>query len=423
MGQKSVSTSLNPEVSIQAVHGNLQVKGWDRPEVLLRYSADDGQIVLEEQADSLQISAHSDCVVRLPQEATIHVEVINGNARFKLLEGRLHIQRVAGSLDLRNIESAQIETVEGNLLAKGLTGSLQVVRVQGNAIARDIHGLCELKQVGGNIDLRDTEEDIRASAAGNVRVRLCLLSGQDYRVQAGGNLHCTVPLEANLKADLVSQARRIQLHLPEGKSTLAEAEHSLVLGDGTANMSLEAKGSILFTCQESIWIEEDEIQDELDEAFAEFSANFGQDVSDQIELEIEKQMGILNEQLSRLEVMIGTSGMPPEEAERVMQRARYASERANLRAQEKMRRAQEKLDRKLQAAQRKAELKSKAVERRSQIPRKPSWSFEWSSVPAAASATSTTDEERLLILKMLEEKKISVEEAEQLLAALEGKQA
>ncbi len=40
MGQKSVSTGLKPTVHIQAVQGNLQVKGWDRPEVLLRFSAD-----------------------------------------------------------------------------------------------------------------------------------------------------------------------------------------------------------------------------------------------------------------------------------------------------------------------------------------------------------------------------------------------
>ncbi len=421
MGQKSVSTSLAPKVLIQDVHGDMQVKGWDRPEVMLRTSTEE-QAVLEQKEDSVQISCHGDCVIRLPHEAEVETHTVNGNAFFKLLKGRLSIDRVAGSLDLRNIESAQLNTIQGNLLAKGVTGDLTVERVHGNAIARDIQGLCTLKHIGGNLDLRDAEQDIESSAGGNIRVRLCLVSGQNYHLQAGGNLHCHVPEEASVRATLTSSASRIQLKLPDGKSTLAESSYSLSLGDGEAAMTLAAKGSILFVCQEADWVDADDIHDEFDEVFAEFSEEIGQQVSDQVEVQIEAQMEILNEQLSKLEVMIGTSGMPPEDVERAMQRARLASEKANLRVQEKMRRAQEKMDRKLQAAQRKAELKMRAVERRKQSPHRRTWNFEWSPT-APPTAETTSDEERLLILRMLEEKKISIEEAEQLLTALEGKQA
>ena len=420
MGQKSVSTGLTPKVLIQAVHGDLQVKGWDRPEVLLRTSAEE-QGLLEQEGDSVRIRCHGDCVIRLPHEAAIETESVDGNAFFKLLKGRLSIERVAGSLDLRNIESAQLNTIQGNLLAKGATGDLVVEQVGGNAIARDIQGHCTLKQIGGNLDLSDGEQDIESTAGGNVRVRLCLLGGQNYHIRAGGNLHCQVPEEASLRADLSSSARRIQLKLPEGKSTLAEGSHSLTLAGGQAAMVLAAKGGILFVCQEADWGNADDIQEEIDEVFAEFSKEIGQQVSDQIETQIEAQMEILNEQLSKLETMIGTSGMPPEDVERAMQRARLASEKANLRVQEKMRRAQEKMDRKLQAAQRKAELKMRAAERRQQrSPHRRTWSFEWAATPAPDAETAF-DEERLLILRMLEEKKISIEEAERLLNALEGK--
>lgn len=421
MGQKSISTSLAPKVHIQDVHGDLQVKGWDRPEVMLRTSAEE-QAVLEHDEDSVQISCQGDCLIRLPHDAAVETGSANGNAFFKLLKGRLSIESVAGSLDLRNIDSAQLNTIQGNLLAKGVTGDLTVERVHGNAIARDIQGRCTLKHIGGNLDLRDAEQDIESSAGGNIRVRLCLIGGQNYHLQAGGNLHCHVPEEANVRVELTSSASRIQLKLPEGKSTLAESSHSLSLGDGEAAMTLDAKGSILFVCQEADWADADDIHDEFDEVFAEFSEEIGQQVSDQVEMQIEAQMEILNEQLSKLEVMIGTSGMPPEDVERAMQRARLASEKANLRVQEKMRRAQEKMDRKLQAAQRKAELKMKAAERRKQSPHRRTWSFEWAPTPAPAAET-TSDEERLLILRMLEEKKISIAEAEQLLTALEGKQA
>lgn len=424
MGQKSVSVGLAPEVNITAIHGNLQIKGWDREEILLRSTSSDSD-VLEKQNNSVQIACHGDCIIRLPHDAIIHTGTVNGNARFILLEGELHIEKVLGSLEARNIRSAQIGSINGNLVAKQVTEDLYVEQVQGSAIARDIQGTCTLKQVGGNLDLRDTENDIEASAGGNVRVRLCLLVGKNYSLRAGGNLSCIVPLDASLGVDLTSEARRIQIKQPESKTTLAEKHHRLALGEEEAIMSLESGGSILFACQEADWGEMDDIQEELDEAFTEFSEQFGQQIADQVEQQIEAQMQILNEQLSRLETMVGQAGMSEAEAEQVMQRARLASEKATERAQERMRRAQEKLDRKLQAAQRKAEIKMRAAERRNQPSKRPAWRFEISTPPvvpgAPAPPEAPTEEERLMILRMLEQKRITIQEAEELLAALEGK--
>lgn len=423
MTQKSIPSSLTPRVFIAAIHGNLQVKGWDRPEIWLR--SNDEQAILEQQDDRIQITSHGDCLIRLPHEAELQVQSIHGGARIKLLEGALNLEQVAGSLELRNIESAQVGSIDGNLLAKQVTQDLIVEQVQGNAIARDIQGRCVLKRVAGNLDMRDTEDDIEAAAGGNVRLRLCLLVGKTYRIQAGGNIQCEVPQDASLQVDLSSGAQRIKILLPEGKTTLAEGRYSLTMGEGEASMALEAGGSIVFAAQEMDWAEMDEVQEELEETFSEFSEEFSQQIADQVEAQIEAQMEILSQNLAKLESMIGKSGMPPEEAEQVLQRARQASERANLRAQERMRRAQEKLERKLQAAQRKTEMKMKAIERRGRPARRQTWRFEWSSPPSPPPASppgeSPTDEERLLILRMLEEKKITIQEAEELLAALEGK--
>jgi hypothetical protein len=82
-----------------------------------------------------------------------------------------------------------------------------------------------------------------------------------------------------------------------------------------------------------------------------------------------------------------------------------------------MQRAREKLDRKLAAAQRKVD----ESERSSGRQEKRTWSFEWPSSSAPAQREpEVSDEERLMILRMLEQKKISLEQAEQLLQALEG---
>jgi hypothetical protein len=407
--------------------GSLQVKGWDRDEVLLRTESE-ALGKLEGSGDRVRITCQGDCVVRLPHAAVIQTGIVHGNARFKLLEGDLSVDQVLGSLELRNVAATRVGSVHGNLLAKQVSADLKVEQVLGSAIARDVQGKCNLGGVSGNLDLHDAEGEIEAAAGGNARLGLCLLVGQAYSVRAGGSLQCQVPEDASLRVELSSAARRIQVRLPDEKTTLAEDRYQLTLGAGDVSLRLEAGGSLVFTCQPGDWADMDDFQEELDEAFTEFSEELGQQLSEQVDIQIETQMDILNEQLAKLEVLLGQSGMPAAEAEQTMRRAKEASERATQRAQERMRRAQAKLDRKLEAAQRKAEFKMRAAERRAQPSGKPGAKFQWPAPPVPpappappGAAEGASEEERLLILKMLEQKKISIAEAEQLLAALEGK--
>ena len=130
---------------------------------------------------------------------------------------------------------------------------------------------------------------------------------------------------------------------------------------------------------------------------------------------------LLSQRIAQLTEQVSRAGLSPDETEYLMEQARRASAREAERTEEKMRKAREKLERKLVAARRKQELKAQAAQRRARTQVKRSWDSE---APAyAARAEPVSEEERLMILNMLEQKKISLEEAEQLLAALEGKEA
>jgi sRNA-binding protein len=118
--------------------------------------------------------------------------------------------------------------------------------------------------------------------------------------------------------------------------------------------------------------------------------------------------------MQRLSEEMMRMGFSHPNIERLVERARQSNQQASARVQEKMRQAQAKLEQKLAAAQRKAEAKS--GRRPSE---KVSFSFGGQPFPAPEKPAAS-EEERLLILKMLEEKKITIEEAEMLLNALEG---
>jgi hypothetical protein len=162
-----------------------------------------------------------------------------------------------------------------------------------------------------------------------------------------------------------------------------------------------------------------EIGEDLDSMANAITLQVTQQISAQMEM-LEQQ---IETQLANLPGMIGTAGLSPEEAERINQRTRQASEQAAARAQEKIQRAQERLERKLESARRRAEMKARTAERAARDRRRRPETYDWSPPRPEPSGQAVSDEERLMVLKMLEQQQITLEQAEQLLAALEGRQA
>ncbi|HSF82304.1 MAG TPA: hypothetical protein VLA49_13765 [Anaerolineales bacterium] len=427
MVQLNVTTSSAPEVVIEEITGSLQLKGWSRPEVLVK-SEGDITPVLEEQDDVVTIRCNGDCLIRLPHEASVKVESVHGEAIFKLLDERLQIEKIMGSLVLRNVAETRVESVEGELVAKQVLGDLNVDHIAGNVVLRDVQGCCTLERVSGNLDLRDAEGDLIISAGGNANLRLSLLTGERYEISADGNLNFHLPADSSARLNLTSRANTIRVRLPEEQKLIQEQNYSLTLQDGQASINLTAGGTLSLDSQAAGWMEMDDVQAEIEGAQAEIESAFtGLSeglLTEQIEAQLEAHMQALEEHMSRLSEKLEGTGVSEAQQERIMRRAREASERATARAQEKMRRTQEKLERKMAAAERKAELKIRAAERISRSHGRRSWSVEWPpSHPRAAPQPPkepVADEERLMILRMLEEKKISLDEAEKLLSSLEG---
>lgn len=417
--QKFSSTGIS-EIVLDNIVGNLQIKGWDHSDILLKTSsATDSPSKTHEGI--LHIDSTGNCLLRTPYDTIIRIGMVKGNTRIKMIDGTVHIDRIQGNLALRNVGSTQATVVQGNLLARQIIGDLHIDQVIGNAVVRDVEGECTVDQIHGNIELRDAEDDINVNASGNARVRLCMMIGSEYKIKAGGNIICKIPEDASLQAELTSGEDYIALRLPDEKNVINSSRYSFSLGSGAANLMLVAGGKLTVATQEADWEEMDDIEAELDDAFAGISNDFSRQINAQIGAQIESQLEILDSQLDELAESLASEGFSEVEAERIVQRAREDSQQASIRAQEKMRRAQEKLDRKIVAAQRKAELKARAAERRQRSQPSESWGYSSNmSATAKTPKAPVSDEERLMILRMLEQKKISLEEAEELLAAIES---
>jgi hypothetical protein len=415
MSKQTFATSMEPEIIISQVAGDLQVKGWDQPELVVNAEPDELQI--EQEENKFHLTCQGDCLMRVPEGASIQVEKAEGDAMFKFLEGPLSIGVVHGSLEVRQAKSVQVETVHGHLVVRSLSGDLKANQIYGGAELRDVQGGCWLEQISGNLDLRDVEGEIHSQTHGNARLRLSSMTGETYEVQAGANIHCHIPEDVSLKLEMTSGAGLIRLKLPDGTQNLRQNQAEVTLGEGKSTMKLDAGATISLLSQQADWLE-------MDTDFGGRHIHLPEDFDVTIAKEVQSQMEMINQTLSErmanLSVEISRAGLSEEEKARLMERTRQASERATARAEEKIRRTQEKLERKLEQAQRRKEGQTRGSGKRS-------WGFEWSMpptppAPSAPPAAPVSEEERMMILRMLEQKKISLEEADRLLAALENKQ-
>ncbi len=417
MSNQTLDTGPVPEVFFDQALGDLQVRGWEEPRLSIQ--AEPETLQLEQQDDVIHLSCQGDCDLRLPVGATLRIGVVNGDLSLKLLEDQLFIGEVRGDLFLRNIAAAQIQTVHGDLAVKNASDDLNIDLVHGDADIRQVAGQCVVNEVLGNLDLASVDGDIQVGVRGNARLRLDRLSGSEYKIQAGGDIYCYLPDDADAQISLTSEGERIKVRLPQGSKTFPQAQYKLTLGEGAASLTLIASGAVYLFIEKSGWSETEPAH-----SFpGAMPGNYGEQIAQQIEAQMQAQMAEitrrLNEQMEHLTDRLGKIGLTTEESERIVEQARRASEREASRAQEKLRRAQEKLERKLEAQRRRAEQHAQMADRRS---RRHTWSFEWPApaTPPASSKDASTEEERLMILRMLEQKKITLEQADQLLSALEG---
>jgi hypothetical protein len=419
MVKKVLDISEKPTIKLE-VKGNLTLKGWEQQQVQVMTDNEES-LMLERDGDEVSCQCQENCSIYVPVGSTIICDRIYGNATIKSLHGDLKASEVSGNLLLREVNSVSIGQLDGNLTAKNISGDLSVDSAHGNVSARDVQGdFVITDKAHGNISLEDVDGNARAKADGNITLRLDPAIGNSYQFETGSNLVCRIPPDSSAEIEIPA-AERITINIPGiTRPDDIQAPYNLTIGEGEAKLILSAGGNLLLGASSLDW------------GFEDFDVDIGEDIesmteviNEQVTQQIEAQLEMLEQQLEtqmdNLSTMISTSGLSPEKAERIVEKARSASERASTRAQAKLQRAHEKLQRKLEAARRRAERQARTAERAARDRRRRPSTFEWSPPQPETPGEPVSDEERLMILEMLEQGKISTEEAEQLLSALESK--
>ncbi|MFN8466874.1 MAG: hypothetical protein U0X20_15075 [Caldilineaceae bacterium] len=320
-----------PTVVIDEVEGDLQVVGWDRPELQVRGPKAD-EISRHGDSDEIYISARRNCVLQAPLQTTLRVGKVEGNAAINMLLGAVEVEDVDGNFAANSTGPLTLGKADGNVSVRSVAGALTTADIDGNARIAQIAGDLRLGNVDGNLVISEVVGNVQATCDGNVDLRLNLAPGQHVQVAADGNIDCRIQADAGvvvrLKADGNIRVRNLGEPRRDEDTCL-----EFVLGDGGAILDLHADGDITLTGIDMPPFSagfDAAANQEMNEEMARRAAELGQQIAQQVESQVNVLTRDLEEKLSKM-------GDNEEMANKIQDRVSMALRRAEEKLAEAMR--------------------------------------------------------------------------------------
>ncbi len=364
---KTISAGHTPRIIIENIGGDLSLVGWEGDDILLK--GNDDEMHFKQDGDQVKISCDDDISLRVPKAASIYINTIGGDASIRGLMGDIELKEIEGDLSIRDVNSVAIDTIKSDFSLRGAKGHLAVKSAHSDVSIRDVDGNVSLESVADDLALRDVRGNVSANVAEDVVFYLNPQAGNAYAITAGDDILLVMPAKAN--ATLTLNADEIDVEWKGVANEEDATSRVITLGDGSAMVTLSAGGDIRVTNQSDAG---DSAED-----FGNF-AGIGGDWSG------------FGERISR----------------QVEQATRGAARKAEEAAHD---------------AARKADDIARRMNRRAGPRGAGSGPWNWDLSPKGVPMPpkqQASEEERMAILKMLQEKKITAEEADNLLSALEG---
>jgi hypothetical protein len=364
MTNRTISVGSTPQIFIEAIGGDLSIVGWEGEDLLIK--ADDDDADLKQDGDRVIITSHGDLTLRVPRLATLCTKTVDGDIALRGVNGDIEIDKAQGDVSIRDIGNVKIGSVQADLNLRTSRGNVKIKNIFGDASIRDVQGDVSLDSVGDDLALREVQGNLWTNVGGDVVLYLDPQLGKNYSVNAGDDV--MLILSPSADANLELKGDEIYLDWPGVPFSDESTSRIVTLGSGASRISISAGGELRVSNREKT--------QHSPEEFGNFAS-----------------------------MMLDWSDFGTQLGAKISRRVEDATRRISNQAERVARRAE-------------AKLRGKAVHGRVNIGPW-DWNIDSSTITPPVSSEPVSEGERLVILKMLAEKKISAEEADKLLAALE----
>ncbi|MBT3322788.1 MAG: hypothetical protein HN392_10945 [Anaerolineae bacterium] len=363
-------------LEITDIAGDLRVRGWEHDEIQAKTSGEILEILSKDEKISLKCD--SDLILSLPSKIKLIIGNISDDASFRNI-GQVEIGQIGGDLSLRQAISLTVKSIGDDASIRNVSGEVNIGEIADDLHLRSVQGSVNVKVGNDAILYIDPQKD------------------SEHEISAGNDILLRLPNNADVRLDL-NAGDELHVDYPdiENSNSDEEQQRKLDLGLATAKMTLTAGGDLHVTTATKPWADMADFDipgiPDISFPFEDFDfPQFADDVAEKISRKMDSIPDNIAEHFSHK-----MDSFPDDFTERISRKLDSKLRRAD----KEMRQAEKKM--------RQAEIKMKKHH------------FSPENWGAKGKKKAVSSDERMLILKMLEENKISTDDAEKLLLALES---
>lgn len=390
--------SNTPHLTISC-DSDLDISGGRESEVAIKVYGGAEDLQVQREGESFTLVIRSRCKVACPRSTTVTASQVHGNLRVRGVDGPVAVQRVDGDTTLKEVGPTTITSAHGNLRARAVQGDLSLDRLDGDLSVRGVDGLLLARQVHGSLTASYVEGGLQADIAGDCTLKTEFTPGCEYKVKANGSTTLKFPAHTSARFDVTAHGNIN--HRVDWSEIDTMTESALVArvgeaGAEAATVVVEADGDVNLRggAEDKAFVFSWTIDDDMDLEL--------ESMAEELERNIEVHMARMEAKLKDID------------HEAIRRKAEKAAEQVRLKAL----RAAERSRLKAERAERRWERLSPSPPRPPRPPRAPRRGRV--SSPPPPPAPPVTADERMMVLRMVQDGKISPDEAARLLEAMEG---
>ncbi|MDY6847367.1 MAG: hypothetical protein SVP52_09565 [Chloroflexota bacterium] len=395
----------NPIIYLKA-YGGVKINGIDQSEV--RCDIDSPQLAtLVEEDGQVYVTVNTSCTVEVPRASAVEIEKGMGSVKIANIKNKIKVQKILGNLVLFDIDQAEIEKVGGNLSVQKAAGQVSAEKVAGNLTVDDVAsiicgkvgGNCRIKnipegltiekaggkflgqsiagfagvsKIGGSFTVNNVQLSGDINVGGNIKLENAYFTNHQ-NLRAGGNIEVVLnENQADTTFKMRSGSEKIKIKVKDDDIEHRGGLYDYQMGESAVSVTMTAGGSVSLGDQPGLT---EDVVGDLSDKFEFEESTF----SETIQSRIDSATKMADAKIKSTEIRL-------EQIRERLEKNREANFDLDFGEVDTVKKG---VDGPIPHTHRKARKKG------------------------------ASDEERLMILQMLQEKKITVDEAETLFKALE----
>lgn len=250
----TVAFGRNGAVGLTLPNGDVIVRGWDRGQVKIHATSDDGDVRLDASSSRLTLqlgsggSREGHFELTVPYGTRLSVHTQSGDVDVRGTRGDVEIGSQSGDLHVEDVGRLDLSAISGDVQVSRVNGDAGVHMISGDFRLDGLKGDADVETVSGGIELHDaTSKFVRAhSVSGDISYDGTIdPSGRYELVTHSGDIGVDMPRTASAQISVSTWSGSLDSAFP---ITLKPGEHgfgmskrfSFDVGGGAARVSLES---------------------------------------------------------------------------------------------------------------------------------------------------------------------------------------